>query len=336
MSAFAYDTQLAAIPQTVAEVLARDDAPTLDPTRPVIFTGIGTSLHAARVAAEWVTQMTGQLGHAFAVDAHDLGAGAVPLTGIEQVIAISHRGYKTFPVASLEKAAEAGCTSVAVVGLEAPEQKATHVMRTCINETSGTFSVSYLATLASLARLVEPWDAGGAFTASLSALPRALAKTLSLPIDSTLVSDIADATPILISGFSQDLVTAQEAALKIKEGAWLWTEAMSPEFAIHGTPASYYKGMSAIVIMPSRPDGGRSDLLISVLRRLNLKRVVICGESTADLPFGAQPHPLLRPALAILPFHRLTSALAHLRGTDPDTLHGNREPWASVMAGLKL
>jgi glucosamine--fructose-6-phosphate aminotransferase (isomerizing) len=223
-----------------------------------------------------------------------------------------------------------------VVGLEAPEQKATHVMRTCINETSGTFSVSYLATLAALARLVAPWDADGTFTASLAALPGALAETLSLPIDRALVSDIAEATPILISGFSEDLVTAQEAALKIKEGAWLWTEAMSPEFAIHGTPASYYKGMSAIVITPSRPDGGRSDLLISVLRRLNLKRVVICGESTADLPFGAQPHPLLRPALAILPFHRLTSALAHLRGTDPDTLHGNREPWASVMAGLKL
>jgi hypothetical protein len=40
--------------------------------------------------------------------------------------------------------------------------------------------------------------------------------------------------------------------------------------------------------------------------------------------------------LAILPFHLLTSQLAHRLGTDPDTLHGHRQPWASVMTALKL
>ncbi len=336
MASYAYDAQLAAIPSVVAEVLVRNDTPALDPARTVVFTGIGTSLHAARVAADWVTQMTGRMGLALAVDAHDLGSGALPLTGAEQVVVISHRGYKIYPTASLERARAAGCATIAVVGLAAPEQAADHVMRTCANETAGTFSVSYLASLAALARLVAPFDRDGAFSAALPSLPEALAQTLARPLERKVAEDIAVATPILITGFAGDLVTAQEAALKIKEGTWLWTEAMSPEFAIHGTPASYQPGMSAIVMRPALDDGGRTELLVSVLQRLGLARIAFCGEAAPDLPFATPPHPLLRPLLAILPFHQLTAALARLRGSDPDTMHGHREPWKSVMTGLKL
>ncbi|MEQ8345007.1 MAG: SIS domain-containing protein [Sneathiellaceae bacterium] len=214
-------------PRPQREVLVRNDTPALDPARTVVFTGIGTSLHAARVAADWVTQMTGRMGLALAVDAHDLGSGALPLTGAEQVVVISHRGYKIYPTASLERARAAGCTTIAVVGLAAPEQAADHVMRTCANETAGTFSVSYLASLAALARLVAPFDRDGAFSAALPSLPEALAQTLARPLERKVAEDIAVATPILITGFAGDLVTAQEAALKIKEGTWLWTEAMS-------------------------------------------------------------------------------------------------------------
>jgi len=32
----------------------------------------------------------------------------------------------------------------------------------------------------------------------------------------------------------------------------------------------------------------------------------------------------------------LTAELARLRGTDPDTMHGNREPWRAVMTGVRL
>jgi glucosamine--fructose-6-phosphate aminotransferase (isomerizing) len=336
MKDFAYDAQLAAIPQTVSDILARPDLPPLDPSRLVVFAGIGTSLHAARVAADWVTRLTRQPGRALAVDAHDLGTGAVPLTGRETVVSISHRGYKIYPRASLDRARDAGCVTVAVVGEDAPEQNADAVVRTCRNETAGTFSVSYLATLAALARLVAPWDGDGAFGQALADLPPALAATLAFRIAADVAAGLTTRGPILITGFADDLVTAQEAALKIKEGAWMWTEAMSPEFALHGTPASFTPAMGALVILPARDDGGRSRLLIDVLKRLGLTHVRACGAQTGALSFAAPPHPLLRAPLAILPFHRLTSQLAHLRDTDPDTLHGHREPWAGVMTGLTL
>lgn len=155
-------------------------------------------------------------------------------------------------------------------------------------------------------------------------------------IDPLAIEHLGQHAPILISGFGPDLPTAQEAALKIKEGAWLWTEAMSPEFALHGTPASYHAGMSAIVMLPEIDDHGRSLQLVDVLRALGCGAIMRCGTHDAELPFAAPAHQFLRPFLAILPLHRLTAGLAQLRGTDPDTLHGGREPWKTVMTGLRL
>ena len=338
MAGFAYEAQLAAIPDAVARLVSRADYPKLDPGRAIIFCGVGTSLHAARVAADWVARLTSGRARPLAIDAHDVGSGATPLLPTDQVVVISHRGTKTFPRAVLARATEIGCATIAVAGEAAPEQQAQATVRTCPNETAGTFSVSYQASLAALAGIIAvtfPRETA-TFTAGLAELPGALAATLAMQPEPALVEALAAATPILISGFGPDFTTAQEAALKIKEGAWLWTEAMSPEFAIHGTPASYHPDMSGIVIVPDLDDGGRSLLLVDVLKRLDLKVVATCGTGAADLTFAPPPHPLLRPFLAILPFHQLTAELARLRGTDPDTLHGHREPWKGVMTGLKL
>ena len=338
MTRFAYDDQLASIPAVVRAIVERTSPPTLDPARPIVFAGIGTSLHAARVAAEWVAALSDGRVRAVAVDAHDLGAGVTPLRSTDQVVVISHRGTKRYPTASLARARALGCRSVAIVGESAPLQDADVTIRTCRNESAGTFSVSYQASLAVLARIVAATfgSEGAAFGAALSALPDALAETLDMPVGVAAVAALTRATPILISGFGPDLVTAQEAALKIKEGAWLWTEAISPEFALHGTPASFRADMSAIVILPELDDGGRSAELVHVLRELGLSRVLTCSAREGELGFSAPPHPLLRPFLAILPFHCLTAELARALDTDPDTLHGHREPWKAVMTGLRL
>jgi glucosamine--fructose-6-phosphate aminotransferase (isomerizing) len=337
---FAYDDQLASMPAVVAEILSRPDWPKLDMARPIIFAGIGTSLHAARVAADWVTQLTQGRVRALGVDAHDLGSGALPLRPEDQIVVISHRGKKVYPNASLQRARALGCFTISIVGEAAPEQDADHTIRTCANETAGTFSVSYLASLAALLRIILASlpEETAAVARDLPKLPGAIADSIKIVPDARLVQAFAADTPILITGFAFDLVTAQEAALKIKEGAWLWTEAMSPEFAIHGTPASFHAGMSAIVMLPASDDGGRSELLIEILKRLGFKTVATCGmaEANADLAFAAPPQPLLRPFLSILPFHILTAELARLLKTDPDTLHGYREPWKGIMTSLKL
>ena len=331
------DRQIASEPEVVRDVLATAKFPDLDPARPIVFTGIGTSLHAARVAAEWISQLSGGEVRPHALDAHDVGTTAA-LTARDQVIVISHRGWKTFPSAALQRARAAGAATVAIVGLEAPEQTADHTVRTCANETSGTFSVSYLASLAALGRLAQQFDDSGrcGFAAALDGLPATIETTIGLGDLPAAAAKVQSAPTILIVGFGRDLPTAQEAALKIKEGAWQWTEGMSPEFALHGTPAGYQPGMAAVLIEPGEDDGGRTATLRGALGELALGPLLSCGERLdADLPF-VSPHPLLRPVTGIIPFQRLTAELARLRNTDPDTMHGGREPWQAVMTGLRL
>jgi glutamine---fructose-6-phosphate transaminase (isomerizing) len=54
LKTFAYDQQLDSMPGVIADLMNLADCPGLNPHRPIIFAGIGTSLHAAKVAADWV------------------------------------------------------------------------------------------------------------------------------------------------------------------------------------------------------------------------------------------------------------------------------------------
>jgi glucosamine--fructose-6-phosphate aminotransferase (isomerizing) len=334
---FNLDRQIASAPDAMRKILAETvDLPELDRGRPIIFTGIGTSLHAARVAAGWISMLTGGKIRAQALDAHDVGTWT-PLRPDDQVIVISHRGTKIFPTAALARARAAGASTIAIVGQTAPNQDADHTLRTCANETAGTFTVSYLTSLAVLARLAAQFDtsADQAFSNAIEALPDAVQKTIGLGNPAAAAAALKEAETLLIVGFGLDLPTAQEAALKIKEGAWQWTEAMSPEFALHGTPASFHPGLAAAIIEPAELDNGRSELLRSVLGQLGIRTLQVSERLDAELAF-VSPHPLLRPVTSIVPLQRLTAELARLRGTDPDTMHGNREPWRSVMTSVRL
>jgi glutamine---fructose-6-phosphate transaminase (isomerizing) len=251
---FNLDRQIASAPEAMRRILADAvDLPELDHGRPIIFTGIGTSLHAARVAAGWISMLTGGKIRAQALDAHDVGTWA-PLRPDDQVIVISHRGPKIFPTAALARARAAGASTIAIVGQTAPKQDADHTLRTCANETAGTFTVSYLSSLAVLARLVAQFDtsADQAFSDAIEALPDAVQETIGLG-NPAAAAAVSNAETLLIVGFGLDLPTAQEAALEIKEGALQRTEAMSPEFALHGIPATVHPRLSAALIEPGEP-----------------------------------------------------------------------------------
>lgn len=331
---FALDDQIAAQPAEVARLLDTV-VPKLDAQRPLVFTGIGTSLHAARVAAAWVWLLFDGRVRATAIDAHDL-ALSYPLTSVDQVVVISHRGHKRYPRAALDKARAAGAVTVAVVGADAPDQNADVVLRTCADETAGTFTVSYLSALAVLAVLAA--SLGGPntdrFAGALTELPAALRSTVDAPAAASVALRCANREPLLLTGFDLDAITVSEAALKIKEGARLWTEAMSTEFSLHGTPAAFKAGMNAISLTPAADDQGRTATLRRLFAELGVN-VVTCGDADEELRF-AHTDPWLRPFTAIVPLQRLTAELARIRGTDPDTLHGDVEPWRSAMTRLEL
>src|SRR5437870_9405246 len=81
---FRYDMQIESQPDAVEAVLRRP-VPRLDSSRPLLFCGQGTSLHAARVAAAWAGYP------ALAVESHDAALRTAVPPGA-QVVVVSHSG----------------------------------------------------------------------------------------------------------------------------------------------------------------------------------------------------------------------------------------------------
>lgn len=336
---FAYDDQVNSQPAAVRDVLARVDVPALDPRRPLVLTGIGTSFHACRVAAEWVTELSGGRIRPWAVQAHELGLHG-PLRADDQVVVVSHRGVKRYPNAVLERARSVGAFTLTVTGQGEAEPAADVVLRTCLQETAGTHTVSYTTALAVLAKLAgalvgEPAES---FLADLERVPDAMAKTLALDGASKVADVLQDHAPVAIMGFGLDAITASEAALKLKEGTYVWAEGISTEFALHGTPAVFAPGQAAIVLVPGRDDGGRTIVLESVLRTIGV-HAFRCGAlrdaDEVDLLF-ADVDVLLRPFVNLLPLHRVVGELARLLDSNPDKIHNEAEPWSTASEAVRL
>lgn len=335
MTQFAFDDQVAGQAQAVAQTLASVEVPALDPAQELILAGIGTSLHACRVAAYWTAELTGGRVRPRAVEAHELALhGNLPRGS--QVVVVSHRGTKRFPNEVLARASESGATTVTVTGKGAANPAADFVLRTCADESASTHSVSYLTALAVLAKLVARMlgAAATSFAQALAAVPSAIGATLAEPAPVEAALGLADREPLLVAGFGIDEMTADEAALKIKEGAYLWAEGMSEEFALHGTPAVFDPRMAAILISPGREDGGRHLELRALLLELGLQ-VLTCGAGVDELGF-AEVEYLMRPFVAIVPLQRLVAELARLRGSNPDTTRTDQAPWSAAVPRIRL
>jgi len=332
---FAFDEQVAGQGQAVAEALHSVDVPALDRDRPLLFSGIGTSLHACQVAAYWVAELTGGRLRPAALEAHEVALHGDLRRG-DQVVVVSHRGTKRFPNLLLERAQASGATTILVTGGGNPNPSADVVLRTCADERASTHSVSYVTALAVLGKLVARLvgEEGNALVRALPEAPAAIEATLQEPAPSEAAAQLSQRDSILVTGFGIDEITAREAALKLKEGTYIWAEGMAEEFALHGTPAVFEPPRAAILIRPGREDGGRSQELGELLTELGVT-VFSCGHSGADLRFAECDY-LIRPLVAIASFHRLVGELARARGSNPDTIRAEAAPWLTAVPKVQL
>ena len=335
MTRFLLDDQIASQPEAVRDALRRTEPPQLDPERPLVFTGIGTSLHACRVAAAWTAEITEGRLRPHAVETHEFALRGGIQAG-DQIVVVSHRGTKRFPTALLDRAKAVGASSVTVTGFGAERVAGDVVLRTCADETSMTHTVSYVSALAVLGRLIArlAGKRGEALTRALESAPEAQERTLALPAPVRAAEQVHEREPILVTGFGLDAITAQETALKIKEAAYAWSEGMSVEQALHGPPAAYDGRRAAITITPPHDDGERTAQLRGLLQEIGVTALT-CGDADEDLPF-APVHPLARPLVAVIPLQRLSAEMARLRGTNPDKIRTDAEPWASAMRRVRL
>jgi glucosamine--fructose-6-phosphate aminotransferase (isomerizing) len=121
----------------------------------------------------------------------------------------------------------------------------------------------------------------------------------------------------LVAGAGRDWPTAQEAVLKLREGAWASAGAHHTEQLLHGHLAALDETVRAYVLEGEGRAAGRAADAAAALRELGCETTLV---------------PTSHPVVDIVRFQLLTLALAEARGIDPDLIHRDHERWARARA----
>lgn len=165
-------------------------------------------------------------------------------------------------------------------------------------ETSYCHTASYTCAVAALAAL-RGEDVGR--------LPDAVAGALT-----------ADPLPVsaherfLVAGAGRDWPTAQEAALKLREGVHVAAEAHLLEELLHGHLAAVDERVRCFVLEGEGRAAARAADAVRALRALGCDVTLL---------------PSRHPVVDIVPFQRLTLDLAEAREIDPDVIRRDEPRW---------
>jgi glutamine---fructose-6-phosphate transaminase (isomerizing) len=252
----------------------------------VVLTGCGTSFHAAQTGG-------------VAIEALD---AVLAPPDADVLVAVSHEGSTPLTL----EVARAFPGSVWLVTGAAESPLAEHadevIVATPEIERSMCHTASYTCAVAALALL-----RGEDVTALPDDVERALAERAPASAHERFV----------IAGAGRDWPTAQEAALKLREGAYVAAEAHRTEELLHGHLAAIDESVRAFVLEGTGRAAERAADAVRALETLGCETTLV---------------PTVHPAVDIVRFQLLTLDLAERRGTNPDLIHREDERWARARA----
>jgi glucosamine--fructose-6-phosphate aminotransferase (isomerizing) len=257
----------------------------------LLFTGCGTSFHAAQTGGD-------------AVQAHDLVLR--PERDADLLVLVSHEGETP---QTLEAArAWAGPKWLVTGKPDGPIAELCDevVVATPEIEESWCHTASYTCAVATIAALNGE---------DVSWLPDAVEVALMEDLP-----EVGEQERFIVAGAGRDWPTAQEAVLKLREGAWVAAEAHHTEQLLHGHLAAVDESVRAFVLEGDARGVGRSLAAVAALRALG------CD---ADLV------PTRHPVVDVVMFQRLTVAVAEARGREPDRIRRHDERWANAAKAAK-
>jgi fructoselysine-6-P-deglycase FrlB-like protein len=241
----------------------------------VVYTGCGTSFHAAQTG-----------GHAVqALEA------ALDPPRADLMVCVSHEGSTAL---TIEAERAFGGDVWLVTGQpesELAENADEVIVCTPELERSWCHTASYTCAVAALAALRGD---------DISWLPDAVEAELQQAVEPF-------AQPrVVIAGAGRDWPTAQEAALKLREGAQVDATAYETEQLLHGyLSAGFDDSLRAFVLEGEGRAAERAAELVAILQRLGCETTLV---------------PTRDPVVDIVRFHLLTLAVAERRGIDPDPI----------------
>jgi glutamine---fructose-6-phosphate transaminase (isomerizing) len=257
------------------------------PPGSVAYTGCGTSFHAAQTGG-------------FAVEA--LEAVLAP-AAVDTLVVVSHEG--TTPL-SLEAARAFAGRKVLVTG--APESPLAEVCDQVVVATP---------------EIEQSWCHTVSYTCAVTALAALRGEDVSGFADAVADALAADREPVseherwLIVGAGRDWPTAQEAALKLREGAYVAAEAYHTEELLHGHLAAIDESVRCFVL---EGEGRAAERAHGAARALEV------------LGCDVELVPTTHPVVDVVRFQLLTIDLAEARGVNPDRIRRDDPRWERARA----
>jgi glutamine---fructose-6-phosphate transaminase (isomerizing) len=240
----------------------------------VVFTGCGTSFHAAQTG-----------GHA--VDALE-AVLKPPLADI--MVCVSHEGATAL---TMEAEQAFGGDVWLVTGnpdSELAERADEVIVATPEIERSWCHTASYTCAVAAIDALNGE---------EIDWLPDA--------VQEALLQDVQpfEQARVIVAGAGRDWPTAQEAALKLREGAWVDASAYQTEELMHGHLAAVDEHVRAFILEGDGRAEERAHDAVAQLEKLGCEVTLV---------------PTRHPVVDIVRFHLLVLAVAGARGIDPDPI----------------
>jgi len=247
----------------------------------VVFTGCGTSFHAAQTGGEAYQALEAVL--------------APPQADL--MVAVSHEGETKL---TLEAAQAFGGPVWLITGTEKgpiAELADEVIVATPAIEDSYCHTASYTCAVAALA-----------------ALRGEDVRWLRQAVDNVLADPFSggDWDRVVVVGAGRDWPTAQEAVLKLREGAYIAAEDHETEQILHGHLAAIDEKVRVFVL---EGEGRAAERAAGVVKAL--------GEIGAETTLVPTTHPVVD----IVRFQLLTVELAERRGVDPDKIRWDDPRW---------
>ncbi|MFM8999345.1 MAG: SIS domain-containing protein [Actinomycetota bacterium] len=240
-------------------------------------------------------------------------------------IAVSQSGRTPEIVTLLEAAARAGAATIALTNDAASPLASAAGLAIDLGagaEVAVPATKTFTAQVATLAVIAEalgevPWG-----DADWAALPGAVSRVLDDTASADRVAaSIGDARGLITVGRGFLFAIALEAALKLKETAFLLAEGYSAADLLHGPVAVVQHGFPVLAFAGEGPTKTSMVDLVTELRGRG-GRVAVVGPADGDLPVPTD----LAEALATIPAAvrapQVARALTLLRGLDPDAPAG--------------
>ncbi len=263
----------------------------------IVCVGTGTSQHAAELGA-LAFQRAGR-------DARWLTSWAGAHTAFhpgDAVIVITHTAETVYAIRTRAAALAAGVPVVSITGVGRTTWP--DAIETVAPERSETYTVSYTAAVAVLARLAG----------ALGGPDRDLAGTVAAvrdAMDDPLIEGVpVPARSLALIGSGPWGVAAREGALKIREAARMLAEGFDAERFLHGNAVPYTAADGLVLLAPDAdPDG-----LVAALGAAARSEGIPVSELPGDVALG----PVLGQIPLTVRLQLLAEWYAAVRGQNPD------------------